>query len=270
MTEDSASRPGSVAWGEHPLEAGEVRGWRFGPLRLWCRHADDELWIASERGEDEPAEEPVPPPPVTAVWSRWALGEHLSRVRFVPALPDRPVVVAPEFPFRVIRGAHAQIYARVPLWVRIQVPRLPGDALAELPTLVLSRTWFGALDEGELCYWLPTSARRTAEPQLFRPHLAVCALRVMNRSAGQLEVEKFALQVQHLSIFQLEGRFWADETLIVYEGEAEGTETEYTGRPPTAVAAGERVTGPRVPERREFRLRTFARLRSLSGFGILG
>jgi hypothetical protein len=189
----------------------------------------------------------------------------------LPAFPDRPLVVKPEHPFTLMRRAHARVYMRVPLWVRLEAVEEEhgkGSLLVEVPTERLSETWWGDFRDGELAYWLTTSARRELRDELFEPHLVISTLQLENHSEGALPVEKLALRVEHLSIYEKEGRLWAEEVRVEYRGEAEGSDIIMDDEPPHE-AEGAREITPARAQTRSFRARTFARLRALSGLGGL-
>jgi hypothetical protein len=188
-----------------------------------------------------------------------------------PVFPDRALVIEPERPFRLLPEAKVRVYVRVPLWVRIELPlnETPNRAalLDEVPLSPLSDTWWGGLSEGELAYWLPTTARRAMRPELWSPHLAACPLLMTNQSPDDLRVEKLAFRVAHLSIFSAEGRFWADESSVTYLGEGEETRVEMAGSSPEEAPGGRLVMSPRAPAERGLRARTFGRL---VAFPLLG
>lgn len=259
-------------WGSHPLPLdGDTLAVSVGPLRLWVRCQGDEVWMTQEpagwdqRRREEEAIEPEPPD--GAEWTRWPVPDGTDEILLSPAFPDRPVVVQPELSFRLIQGARARIYVRVPLWVKVRLPGPDPVTLREVPSMILSDTWWGGFTEGELCYWLETQARRRVGPQDFEPHLAICPLQLVNRSEGDLNVDKLALRVAHLSVFDDGGRLWADETRVRYRGEAEGSEIDMSGRPPEEAPDSTRVASPRTPVTRGFRTRTFTRLKAISGLG---
>lgn len=252
-------------WGPHTIAGDETLPIKVGPLRLWFRFRNGEVWIAGapkEAGVREVVESPG-----DEHWGRWAAGENARTVRLVPVFPDRPIVVEPELNFRLLRQAEARVYVRVALWVRVEVGDT-GVTLLEIPTIRMSDTWFGGFIDGELCYWLPTTARRQIGPEHFEPHLAVCPLQLANHSAGELNVEKITLRVPHLSIFARDGGgFWADVARVRYEGDELGSSIDMTGEPPSDALAATLVTRPRIPIQRNFRTRTFARLKAISGLG---
>lgn len=249
-------------WGHHALEAEDGHTVRLGPLELHMKRAGEEIWLSCQRTEG---------PPVTvngeAEWSRWAVPEGTTGVRLDPVFPDRPLVVEPEQTFHLVRGARVRIYVRAPLWVSVGLPAPSKVALVQIPTHILSDTWFGDFTEGELAYALPTSARREITPEVFAPHLAICPLVLGNDASDQLEVKKLCLRVAHLSIFARGPELWSDETRVQYQGEDEESRLRITGKVPPEATEAVRVTPPRVPLARGFRARTFARLADFSGFG---
>lgn len=270
-------RPGppdqlSPPWGHHHLPEGDERRIRLGPLELRFRKVGEEIWLSRTWIEDPGSEAPdstarSAEAPDDGEWSRWAVPEGTEGVRLHPVFPDRALVVEPEQPFHLVRGARIRIYVRVPLQVAVDLPEPSSVTLVEIPTAILSDTWFGDLNEGELAYALHTSARRKLGPELFSPHLAVCPLRLGNDVVNQLEVKKLCLRVAHLSLFARGTELWSDETRVRYRGEDEESEIRITGKAPPDAPDAVRLMPPRDPLQRGFTARTFARLAEFSGFG---
>ena len=264
MTQELSTPP--APWGEHAVAEEAPTTVTIGPRTLWLREQAGELWLAhAEVDGTDPAAQPD-----RESWTRWALPRWEGAVRLVPAFPDRPLLVEPELSFKLLQGASARIYVRAPLWIRVELAGSEGGVVTEIPTLTLSDTWFGSFTDGELCYWLPTQARRSADPGIFEPYLAICPLQLENRSQDDLDVAKIALRVGHLSIFQDEGRLWADETRVRYRGDEEGSDIDMRRRAPDEAPDATRVAPPRTPVSRGLRTRTFARLKALSGLGAGG
>jgi len=253
-------------WGRHTLpEIGE-KSLRIGPRRLRMIFRDSEIRIAVE--DDFRTALP------DAAWTRWATPGGEREIMLQPVFPDRAVVLEPEQPFHLLPRASARIYVRVPLWIRIQLPLAASPTatllLEETPTVSLSDTWWGGMAEGELAYWLTTTARREMRPELFQPHLAVCPLLVTNGANADLRVEKLSLRVAHLSLFAREGELWSDECRVSWQGEGEESRVAVGGQPPAEAPDAVAVTAPRAPVQRGLRARTFGRLATLSGLGGLG
>lgn len=265
----NAGRKGPTdLWGDRPVPGpGETQRLDVGPLTIWIRGVQNELWVASHRAGE--GEEPLRELPEDVQWSRWALNEGQRHIRVLPVFPDRPLVVKPEHPFTLMHRASARVYMRVPAWVRLEALERPEGGptlLTEIPSVHLSDTWWGDFLDGELGYWLVTKGRRSITSDLFEPHLVMAALQLDNLSSDDLAVEKLALRVEHLSIYERDGWLWAEEVRVEYHGEAEGSEIHMDDLPPAEVA-GAREISPARHQTRSFRARTFARLRSLSPWG---
>lgn len=262
-------------WGVHDLEPGQALQWELGPRWFRVEAQAGEIRIAwgdvprtevDSASEDSASSEPPSEPD----WSRWALAGDRAGVEITPALPDRALVVMPEQPFHLLPGARTRVFARVPVWVQIRLAtdrQAPGSGplLAEVPSVVLSDTWWGTPSEGELAYWLPTSARLVADPARHRPYMAVCTLQMQNRSATPLPVERLAIRAIHLSLFEGVDSLWADEAEVTYQGLSEGSQIDMSGRAPPEAGPARPVAGPRTPTQRGFRGRTFQRILSLAG-----
>lgn len=263
------SRPDSPPdslWGDRALPAaGETLSLSVGPVHLRIRRVENEIWIAHRHDGDGPA------PEEAADWSRWALRKGSEpQLRLSPALPDRMMVVKVEQPFTLLSRAEARIYSRVGAWIRLEVVGERGTwRLTEIPTERLSDTWWGDYRGGETAYWLATKARRQLTDDLFEPWRIMCTLQLSNLSEDDLPVEKLGLRVEHLSVFEKDGRLWAEETQVAYQGEDEGSDIRMDDLPPRE-AEGAREVTPARTQSTGFRARTFARLRSLSPFGTGG
>jgi hypothetical protein len=238
---------------------------KIGDIGVVVQVDNDELRLASVQDSDE-WEEGGELPSSHPGWTRWAASEVPQEIRISPQLPDRPVVLQPEEPFHLLPGARARIFVRVPVWIRIEVLGKEAGILDEIPTLVLSDTWWGDFASGELCYWLPIVARRSASPEIFRADRILCPLELVNRASENLPVEKILLRCPHLSIFRGSGSLWSDEIRVRYRGEEIGSEVEMTGRTPPEAQQAQRLAVPREPMVRGITARTFARLRGLGGF----
>ena len=267
MTETEPASP----WGERSLPASrETSRLTVGPVTLWIRTLRNEIRVASHHRDDGPLPEDGAPPE-EADWSRWAFqdGEEHT-LRLSPALPDRMLVVKMEQPFTLLSRAEARIYMRVGAWIRVEaVGAGESYTLTEIPTERLSDTWWGDFLGGETAYWLTTKARRELTDDLFEPWRVMCVLQLANGSRDDLPVEKLGLRVDHLSVFESGDRLWAEETVVAYRGEDEGSDIRMDDRPPAEADDAREITAARI-QSRGFRVRTFSRLKALSPFGFGG
>jgi hypothetical protein len=249
-------------WGVYDLRTKGEADLRIGDLSLKLVGAEGEIraghWRSRGRGSEPEGRD--------VTWTRWATGSWDGGVSLTPTFPDRPLVVEPDTSFWLLRGGVARIYVRVPLWVHAETLAPERLSLAKIPTVAQSDTWWGTLDNGELCYWLASTARRALDDAIFQPHLAVCPIQLDNQSSDSLPIEKIALRVSHLSLYVQGQRLWADETRLAYRGETEGAELDVGREAPREAPDAQLIAGPRMRMTRGFRTLTFGRLRSLQGW----
>lgn len=266
MSEPSGTSPGLHSWGLHRAGAHVPSTVRIGSLWIASQLRGDEIWLAHGRLA---AGEPVPEIPGDAgEWSRWAAPGRTGELDIGPLPPDRPLVLRPEKPFHLLPGASARIYVRVPVWVQVRVAGATGPLLYEIPSMVLSDTWWGTFTEGELCYWLPINARRTAPQETILPDRIVCPVELLNQAKEDLPVEKILLPSQHLTVFAGQECLWSDEVKVRHRGDEGGSVVEMTGRPPAEAGDARLLASPRTTAARSFTARTFARIRGFPGLGL--
>lgn len=247
-------------WGKLGLQPGATHEMELGTLRLTLRRTSGEVWLRASRSNGGDAE--------AAPWQRWAAAPGTDVV-IRPAVPDRLLVVSHEHEYHLPPEGESRIFVRIPLFVQVALSFDDREIVAaDLPSLVLSDTWWGSFTEGELAYWLSTKARAELTDDLFLPHFGMCTLRLVNDSDVALSVERFAVRVAHLSLFTGRGRTWTDDVSVRYEDSPEGSEIRFGQKPPGEAGETTRIAAPRVPLGRSFRAKTFDRLRSLSNLGV--
>ncbi|MDZ7778541.1 MAG: hypothetical protein U5R14_01210 [Gemmatimonadota bacterium] len=251
----------SPPWGTLDLAPGDSTELTIGTLRIVVRRQDTEIRLRVGRDVDWDEE-------ADADWERWAVPED-ARLHLRPAAPDRLLVVSHEYPFHLPGRRDARVFVRLPVFVQGVVVSAELDDLLVLdaPSVVLSDTWWGTIQEGELAYWLTTKARAEVSDELFVPHMAMCPVRLENESNEALPVDRFAVRALHLSLFRSGSRIWTDEVGVRYLAAAEGSEIEFGGSPPAEAPDAVPVSEPRIGIRRGLQARTFDRLRTFTMLG---
>jgi hypothetical protein len=245
-------------WGLHEILEGEDLQLQVGPLALQLARESGEIRVAATRGDEDRDDE--------SDWTRWAPADWRGELALTPALPDRTVIVQPENAFWLLAGAEARIYVRIPLFVRIDALGARRTHLTTIPAVELSDTWWGTLEEGELCYWIRTAARRRITNERV-VHLAICPLQLVNHSSDDLNVDKIALRVEYLSLHaDSDGSIWSSETRVRYLGESEGSRLQVSGDSPAEAPEAELMTPARARMAKGLTARTFARLKSIQGW----
>ena len=195
---------------------------------------------------------------------RWVAAENEYEIHLEAVLPDRPLVARPEVPLMMLPGQNAMFFIGVPLWIRIKTRRDKDSTLCELPSIVLSNSWFGTAVEGELCYGMRTAAKRELSELNHRSYRAVCPLEVRNAAKSPLEIERICLRPQTLQVFQGKSHLWTASGRVTYRGENEWSKVVYGRSAPSFDPDAKLVGEAREKKTRGFLAKTFQALASFS------
>jgi hypothetical protein len=262
------SEANQTFWRAVPVQPQATWRMRVGETVLWLYFREDELHVAANREGPETA----PPSPLEPVatsegeldWRRWVVGAEVDRVRVLPLMPDRGVVVLPELPVTLPPKAEAEFFVRVPLWLRIQVLRGAEEiTICDEPAVVLSNTWFGDPMQGELCYSMRTTARRHVEPDSVAQHRVICPVTVRNDSSEQLPIERICVRVAHLRIFESDGNLWTGRVNAAFRGTDQASRLSYDHKAPSHAPGARLLMAERKPVQEGVLRRTFVNLRSV-------
>lgn len=246
-------------WEKISLADGQIEYISIGDLHIWMKYQNSEIWIAHGYKSELKGRLKPESPPSELKWGRWANKIDSSEIQLFPVFPDMPLIVHSEYPLKVSPDTRIQIYTRIPVWVRICVGKNYYQ-LIELPTVKLSRTWFGSPVEGELCYHATTKARRDLSHAEKKPYLVSCPILISNKSDEVLDFDNFCFRVERLSIFSHDTEFWADETQIIYHGADLNSDVIMTGKLPEGIDRNELVSKPRKTIQKSLATRTFKRI----------
>jgi hypothetical protein len=255
-------------WGKCDIREKTKSHFSIGSLKLWLELYEKELKAAFFHSNSENENNSSSEIPSDIVWNRWSIKTDQPPISLEPQFPDKPIVVKPESSFRLAKGEKARVYVRVPLWLQIIMGTKQPELLMEMPTVVLSKTWFGSFFEGELCNWISSGMKKQIEADSSRPYLAICPIQILNKSDVELLIEKICLRVINLSIFDNGDQLWSDEIKITYRGKNEISQFEVGNSPPIEAPSAKLITKPRTILKKSKIALTFSTLRELPGFGI--
>jgi hypothetical protein len=228
---------------------------------LWIRHEETDWFYACERPDDATVQfgsELVAEFPDGLEWNRLGCEKATRNIVGQPALPDRAVVVRPEMPFTILPGERIQFFVRIPLWVRLVAGNHAHSVWADLPTRILSKTWFGSPEAGEPAYALRTLAVRSVNGIARDPDRIICPVRLRNQSSDILRFSRLCLRVQHLSIYEGATSLWTTEAGVTYRGGDAWSRVAYGRGPPPFDQAGRELAEARDPTRGAFTLKSIA------------
>jgi hypothetical protein len=267
-------------WRAYSLEVGTTLHWAIGLLDLWVERTSDEWHVASVVGRagngplvqlDEKMHDAPPvaaenvPRPTDVPWRRMLAPPGSGRIEFAPVMPDRPLVVRPEEPLAIPPKGAGTFYVGIPVRVRIRILAEPQTVLAELPTAVMSSTWFGEPTSGELCYSLTTRARRSPGEGRALAHRAVCPVRVTHDSPRDLAFHQLCIHVDALAVYDGRTQLSTGDVEVTFHADDQRPRVTYAPGPSTLAGAGARLSGPRSPQSENVLKRGFTTLRSMTG-----
>lgn len=223
-------------WEPFKIERGKDYFWKIGPLKIWLKRIEDEWIIASEQTTDNLEDKDIVISKMSkksepSDWSRFIYAGS-DIVQLLPGLPDRAVVMGSEMVVKILQENSALFFVSVPVWIRVYVGEKKDKILTEIPTELLSNTWFGDPMTGELCYSLITKARRSIEESESGFHRAICPVKIFNKSSNTFDFQKFSIHVEHLKIYSGKKVLWTNEVEITYLGEDQPSKIEFSKKKP--------------------------------------
>lgn len=137
---------------------------------------------------------------------RFLLSDSKRSVLIAPLLADRTVVVRPLVPTELLPKQSATLYISTALWARVAFGE---QTLAELPSVRLSDTWFGAnTRRGELCYASQTRALLSLDNAQHSVFRAITPITIDNQGETNMRLERINVPVPNLTLYCDGERFW--------------------------------------------------------------
>ena len=255
-------------WNERPARSETCYRWQVGPLSLWVLTRDEEWRLTVQRDQQLQATPIVDGEesdrPTDAEWQRWATGGTEEVVQLLPVAPDRGLVIRPAAPLVVPARRRVTFYVNMPVWLRVLVGA-EHLQLTEVATEVLSKTWFGDPQGGELCYSLRSNMRHRLSDMEPYVHLAVCPVIIHNTADKPLDFQRFCLQAQYLSLFAGQQTLKTNAVEVTASGEDQLTEVKFLDTSLPDEPLGPLVSGPRMQSDQSLLRRSFGKLIS---FGL--
>lgn len=250
MTKETAAEL-TPWWQPQALALDECWQYRIGPITLYFKRCLQEWQLSFERQEQaEPDFSTVSqsaaclPELLTA--QRYIFRHSPTSFRLTPKLLERPVVIKTRQPVSIPAGEQNVFYISSPVCIQISVEQ-PDTPLQEIPVQRLSDTWFGASTQhGELCYADKTHARQSLAEIPARPHRAVTAVTIENRSDNMLTIDKISIPLPYLALYgRKDGTLWTDPITLQHEGHSSLTRFRISKDLPAGLTSADMLTAPR-------------------------
>lgn len=153
-------------------------------------------------------------------------------IRFRPVLGSMPLVVEAETPLLIMPKCSALVFVNIPLHIQLTTGTDFSTVLNEIPSVKLSKTFFGPPTDGDLCLALKTAAVRDKDLLLKKPNRAGCAVKIINNSNEFLEFSKLCINTENLGIYLGKNRLWTNRVLISFYGHERTSEVHHKNGPP--------------------------------------
>lgn len=227
-----------IYWQPTALKSGEEYYWKIGSLHLWMKKTKDEWLLAHEqKTEDSPNSRPIiarpRKKPETLFWNRFIFISESNIIQLVPVMQDRAIVVSSENPVKILPKNRTLFFIDIPVWIRIYAGENREAILTELPTAILSNTWFGDTMSGELCYSLSAKAHRSMDELSISTLRAICPVWVLNSSSEHLDFQKLCIHAEHLRVYEGKNKLWTNEVYIKFFGEDQPNEVDFSDNKPS-------------------------------------
>lgn len=198
-------------------------------------------------------------------WYRYLIGGDYHLEVF-PALPDRSLVLKPSVRRKILPGHKARLLFFIPIWVQLYGVRKDAFHLvSEYPTAMLSSTWFGDMQGGELSYALETGLlQEVKDIRHPSPFHAACILNIQNSSNLLLDFFRMAVHAEYLSLFGDGANLYTNEVNVTFTGIDQVSQVKYTTRGPRGIAALKKIVEARQTSSKNILKRSFSFIKQLS------
>ena len=203
--------------------------------------------------------------PQVGAWSRFVTVEQ-DTLQILPALPDRALVVRPFMKVSLLPGRWAEFFLTVPLWVSMLAGKGKSQTVfEEFPSHLLSNTWFGTTQAGELCYALHTALLRDDPGLEAGFDHAICPLVIRNTSNETLQFQRLCIHVENLELFSTSQGLVTNQIQVLFKGGDQPTQIDVQKKPHAGAKNPVRIREPRIPMSRSVLRRTFDVFKEITG-----
>jgi hypothetical protein len=261
-----------VIWEDITVDDDKCLRLKLGPLELWIKNPDrtGEWLIATsyskavhEASVDLISKEKAPGSHLD--WQRWICGHEAPIIRFEPVMPDKPVVIRPEIPVTILPGQYCTLFMDIPVFIRIYAGK-KKEELCEVPSSVLSNTWFGSFSEGVHCYSIRTPSKMRYTDLGKAPNRIICPIEIKNKSKEKLNFSHLCVRVEYLDIYQGENYLWSNLGHVSYGGEDNWSKIIFSEGKPSYDGVSKIIGKARRQANNNIILKSFDNIKNISSF----
>jgi hypothetical protein len=240
-----------LGWtGAHPLAPpGEVGCWRIGPLSVFVLRERRQIRIGARYDADRHAAAVETSGRGTLAdldrsgfSVRVPVADPVEDLYLAPRTADRWLLARVESRLLVPAGGRVDVFVAAPIWIDVSIGK---RTLAEVPGFRPADAWWGPdTTRGELAYASRTKARLDAADMPRSPVRSITPVRIANPDDAPRDVERIALPLPEMSLFESEdGRLWTEALAMALD--PPGATPRIEPGPPREAGAGKLVARPR-------------------------
>jgi hypothetical protein len=239
---------------------------KLGPLEIRLIKIGNELRLTENylteevRAEEDWEQIVVPLQPgentYSTAYKRWVVPTGDLSLRMVPVLSDRPILVQPESKIQILPDSKTTFYVSLPVVLRITTGE--GSIITDIPTQILSNTWFGEPFEGELCYAVKSTARTEIADRTVKPYVAICPILVENHSPANFAFQRLSVHTEYLGIYVGVKHLWTNRIEVRIEGEEQESLIDISESPPEIEEIKEQLSAAREVPSKKFHRKMFS------------
>jgi len=255
---------------EYQFDDNQCRAWKGGGKTVWIRRTEDEWLVASK---DTLKKQPGiscsenAKVPSDLEWKR-VISSKLNSLKVRPATPDLPLALKPVEVMSILPGEQCHFYIKVPLWLQFIIfERKKEELLFEVPMTALSRTWFGDSSSGFISYSLCTKLLKEAGKNGYESLSIFCPFYIYNNHKIKLDLIKFCIHGENLSIFEDTGRLVSNTVVVFFRGDEQEDRISISETPPEQFQGATRVAQPRKPLNRSILRKSFRVIKQFTSIG---
>ena len=265
----------SLFWGSTQISDTSWYYVNSGTLELWLKKNENGELMVGNRRNGTRAESPLKWTELSSKdaavdtdssikWD-WYAGHPDREITVLPAMPDRPLVLKPQINRHILPGSKTQVLFFIPVWLQIYSgSEAIENLITQHPSEILSSTWFGEMQSGELCYALKRDLQESRPSVSISPLSAVCTLNIHNDSQALLDFQRMAVHVEYLSIFTDGHSLYTNEVSVKFNGVDQISQVKYSARAPKWSGSTSRIKGPREKPTKSLLRKSFYFIKSLT------
>lgn len=195
------------------------------------------------------------------------IGDNQNSIQVLPVFPNRPIVVKPISPLKVLPNKSMKLFIQIPAWIQFYSNSYTKENLIfECNSEELSSTWFGEPDNGLLAYSKPLEISTALEEPKLTGHNIICPIRLSNDSKTILDIQRLLLHVEFLNIYNDDKNLWSNEVRIRFKGENEISDVQYVNEAPFSEKSIKPLVTSRSNKSQNVLTKSFHFIKSLTNY----